>query len=72
MHPCQDKKNPFWTNPSPGRMQRVRRLKRCRPYRVTLQEGDVLYMPAFWHHEVRMLDFSLFGGFPISMLAVIH
>ncbi|CAM9573509.1 unnamed protein product [Scytosiphon promiscuus] len=29
------------------------RLKRCRPYRVTLREGDVLYMPAFWHHEVR-------------------
>ncbi|CAN0088184.1 unnamed protein product, partial [Sphacelaria rigidula] len=26
--------------------------KRCRPYRVTLHEGDVLYMPAYWHHEV--------------------
>lgn len=30
------------------------RLNKCRPYRVTLQEGDVLYMPAFWHHEVRL------------------
>lgn len=28
------------------------RLKQCRPYRVTLREGDVLYMPAYWHHEV--------------------
>ncbi|CAM9293620.1 unnamed protein product [Ectocarpus sp. 6 AP-2014] len=33
--------------------ERHPRLKRCRPYRVVLQEGDVLYMPAFWHHEVR-------------------
>eukprot|EP00903_Cladosiphon_okamuranus_P016604 g15317.t1 len=33
--------------------ERHPRLKRCRPYRVALHEGDVLYMPAFWHHEVR-------------------
>ncbi|CAM9512172.1 unnamed protein product [Ectocarpus sp. 12 AP-2014] len=33
--------------------ERHPRLRLCRPYRVVLQEGDVLYMPAFWHHEVR-------------------
>lgn len=25
------------------------------PYRVVLEEGDILYLPAYWHHEVQSL-----------------
>lgn len=28
---------------------------RARPLRVLLRPGDVLYLPAFWHHEVQSI-----------------
>ena len=27
-------------------------LEKATPYKVRLTEGDVLYLPAYWHHEV--------------------
>ncbi|CAM9923048.1 unnamed protein product, partial [Phaeothamnion confervicola] len=30
-------------------------LRRATPYRITIGPGDVLFLPAFWHHEVRSL-----------------
>ena len=29
------------------------RLEKATAYRVSLREGETLYLPAFWHHEVR-------------------
>ncbi|CAN0342343.1 unnamed protein product, partial [Discosporangium mesarthrocarpum] len=36
-------------------------------YRVLLREGDVLYMPAYWHHEVRR---SLPNSCTVSLVSV--
>ncbi|CAM9161568.1 unnamed protein product [Ascophyllum nodosum] len=38
------------------------RLRRCRPYRVVLQEGDSLYIPAFWHHEASVRSYPDVDG----------
>ena len=32
--------------------ERREALRRCSPVRCTLQPGETLYLPAFWHHEV--------------------
>ena len=29
-------------------------LRRCRPLRCVLEPGETLYLPAYWHHEVRV------------------
>jgi hypothetical protein len=36
-------------------LQRFPLLSYTSPVRVVLQAGDVLYVPAFWHHEVQSL-----------------
>ena len=38
------------SNPDLGRHPR---LEKATAYRVSLREGETLYLPAFWHHEVR-------------------
>ncbi len=34
-------------------LSRHPRLPRARAVRCTLREGETLYIPAYWHHEVR-------------------
>lgn len=40
------------TSPS---AEQQRELSQCAPRRCTLSAGETLYLPAFWHHEVRSL-----------------
>lgn len=43
-------------------------FKGLRPIRVVLQPGDTLFMPAFWHHEVRSEGDS--SSFPPANIAI--
>jgi ribosomal protein L16 Arg81 hydroxylase len=36
-------------------LERFPLLRQTTPYKVVLRPGDVLYIPSFWHHEVRSL-----------------
>ena len=43
----------------PARLQRYPLARRATPYAVTLEPGDLLFIPIGWWHQVRALDFSV-------------
>ena len=43
----------------PARLERYPLARQATPYAVTLEPGELLYIPIGWWHQVRALDFSV-------------
>jgi hypothetical protein len=44
-------------------LTRYPRFARARPLRCVVEPGELLYIPRFWWHQVRSLDFSISVNF---------
>ncbi|CAM9580759.1 unnamed protein product [Chrysoparadoxa australica] len=53
----------FLDNPDMAKHPRFRGL---RPYHVTLQPGEVLFLPVYWHHEVKSSPDDLMANIAIN------